>query len=298
MFKRLLCSFMLILSCFNFNAYAQVTVKDATGKNFTYNQAAKRVVVLEFSFADALANVDVKAVGIADDGDAKRLIPIVAQKQAGYQSVGMRAQPNLEVIAALKPDLIIADVNRHSSIYAQLQSIAPTILLNSLYETYDEDLANAKTIAALVGKSEAFAKRFATYQQQMQELAKKANAKGKLAAFCTSRENQFEVYTANTYQGGILQALGFKLLPTPANSSNGRINSSLEQVLTTKVETLFIANYVENSISRQWESNPLWQAIPAVKNNAVYAVDTNLWARARGMYASLEMAQQVVDSIK
>lgn len=80
---------LLLSSTLISNALA-VTVKDADGKDFTFNQTAKRIVVLEFSFADALANIDVRAIGIADDGDPKRLIPIVASKQEGYTSVGTR----------------------------------------------------------------------------------------------------------------------------------------------------------------------------------------------------------------
>ncbi|RIY36415.1 ABC transporter substrate-binding protein [Psittacicella gerlachiana] len=276
-------------------ALAQVTVKDAQGNNFIYQGEGKRVVVLEFSFADALANIDVKAVGIADDGNSNRLIPIVAQKQAGYTSVGTRAQPSLEEIAALKPDLIIADVNRHAAILPQLQQIAPTILLNSLYETYDQDIENARTIAALVHKSDVFDKRLVQYQEQMAAYAKQAQANGLLATFNTSRDKRFEVYTGQTYQGGVLKALGYKVLDNDLQSATGRYDASLEQVVNLQPQVMFIANYVPDSISNVvWSKNPLWQVIPAVKNNRVYAVDSNLWARARGMYASELMAQEIV----
>lgn len=276
-------------------AFAQVTVKDAKGNNFVYDGQGKRVVVLEFSFADALSNVDVKAIGIADDGNSKRLIPIVAEKQAGYTSVGMRAQPSLEAIAALKPDLIIADVNRHSTIYDQLNQIAPTILLNSLYETYEEDIENAQKIAALVYKTPEFDARLSQYRQQMAEYAKQANSQGLLATFNASRDKRFEVYTGQTYQGGVLKALGYKVLNNDLNSPTGRYDTSLEQVVSLQPQVMFIANYVPDSISNAvWKNNPLWQAIPAVKNNYVYDVDTNLWARARGLYASELMAQEVV----
>ncbi len=44
--------------------------------------APKRVVVLEFSFLDSLAAVDVTPVGAADDGDANRVLPVCARPSA------------------------------------------------------------------------------------------------------------------------------------------------------------------------------------------------------------------------
>lgn len=77
------------------------------------SKGAKRIVALEFSFVDALAALNVKPVGIADDNKKNRMIKPLRDKIGNYTSVGTRKQPNLEEISKLKPDLIIADSNRH-----------------------------------------------------------------------------------------------------------------------------------------------------------------------------------------
>ena len=58
-----------------------------------------------------------------------RIIKPLRDKIGKYTSVGTRKQPNLEEISKLKPDLIIADNNRHKGIYKDLNKIAPTIEL-------------------------------------------------------------------------------------------------------------------------------------------------------------------------
>ncbi|MEJ7165148.1 iron citrate ABC transporter substrate-binding protein, partial [Staphylococcus capitis] len=63
----------------------------------------KRVVVLEYSFVDALAALDVKPVGVADDNKKERIIKPLRDKIGNYTSVGARKQPNLEEISKLKP---------------------------------------------------------------------------------------------------------------------------------------------------------------------------------------------------
>ncbi|PLM92564.1 Fe(3+)-dicitrate ABC transporter substrate-binding protein FecB, partial [Klebsiella variicola] len=127
------------------------TVQDEHG-TFTLDKTPQRIVVLELSFADALAAVDVSPIGIADDNDAKRILPEVRAHLKPWQSVGTRAQPSLEAIAALKPDLIIADSSRHAGIYTALQQIAPVLLLKSRNETYAENLHSAAIIGEVVGK--------------------------------------------------------------------------------------------------------------------------------------------------
>ncbi len=55
----------------------------------------------------------------------------------GVVNLGIETQPNLEEIIALKPDLIIASKVRHEKIYSQLNEIAPTVMVNEVYQWKD-----------------------------------------------------------------------------------------------------------------------------------------------------------------
>ena len=125
--RFLFAGLLLVIS----HAFAAM-VQDEHG-TFTLEKTPQRIVVLELSFADALAAVDVSPIGIADDNDAKRILPEVRAHLKPWQSVGTRAQPSLEAIAALKPDLIIADSSRHAGVYIALQQIAPVLLLSLIH---------------------------------------------------------------------------------------------------------------------------------------------------------------------
>ena len=127
---------------------------------------AKRVVALEFSFVDALAALNVKPVGVADDNKPNRIIKPLKEKIGDYKSVGARKQPNLEEISKLKPDLIIADSNRHKGIYKELSKIAPTIELKSFDGDYNDNIDAFKTIAKALNKEDE-----ASQQQKEQKLS-------------------------------------------------------------------------------------------------------------------------------
>ncbi len=291
LFKTTLASALLMASAFA----SAVTVKDAKGE-FTLDKTPSRVVALEYSFVDALAQVSVSPVGVADDNKIDRILPQVREKIAAWQSVGTRSQPSLEVIASLKPDLIIADPSRHTAVFEELKKIAPTVMFDSRHESYQENLETAQKIGDLVGKSAEMKAKINEHNDYIANIAKNLGVQGKKASFGTSREDKFNIQNDNGYVGSFLTTLGFA--PTKLNSDQAFVEINLEQLVMEKPEYLFIAHYRDESIARKWEAEPLWKAIPAVKANHVYSVDADMWARGRGLEASKIMAKQIEDFVK
>ena len=291
LFKTTLASALLMVSAFA----SAVTVKDAKGE-FTLDKTPSRVVVLEYSFVDALAQVGVSPVGVADDNKIDRILPQVREKIAAWQSVGTRSQPSLEVIASLKPDLIIADPSRHTAVFEELKKIAPTVMFDSRHESYQGNLETAQKIGDLVGKSAEMKAKINEHNDYIANIAKNLGVQGKKASFGTSREDKFNIQNDNGYVGSFLTTLGFA--PTKLNSDQSFVEINLEQLVMEKPEYLFIAHYRDESIARKWEAEPLWKAIPAVKANHVYSVDSDMWARGRGLEASKIMAKQIEDFVK
>ena len=291
LFKTTLASALLMASAFA----SAVTIKDAKGE-FTLDKTPSRVVALEYSFVDALAQVSVSPVGVADDNKVDRILPQVREKIAAWQSVGTRSQPSLEVIASLKPDLIIADPSRHTAVFEELKKIAPTVMFDSRHESYQENLETAQKIGDLVGKSAEMKAKINEHNDYIANIAKNLGVQGKKASFGTSREDKFNIQNDNGYVGSFLTTLGFA--PTKLNSDQAFVEINLEQLVMEKPEYLFIAHYRDESIARKWEAEPLWKAIPAVKANHVYSVDADMWARGRGLEASKIMAKQIEGFVK
>ena len=291
LFKTTLASALLMVSAFA----SAVTVKDAKGE-FTLDKTPSRVVALEYSFVDALAQVGVSPVGVADDNKVDRILPQVREKITAWKSVGTRSQPSLEVIASLKPDLIIADPSRHTAVFEELKKIAPTVMFDSRHESYQENLETAQKIGDLVGKSAEMKAKINEHNDYIANIAKNLGVQGKKASFGTSREDKFNIQNDNGYVGSFLTTLGFA--PTKLNSDQAFVEINLEQLVMEKPEYLFIAHYRDESIARKWEAEPLWKAIPAVKANHVYSVDADMWARGRGLEASKIMAKQIEGFVK
>ncbi|MGF1780042.1 ABC transporter substrate-binding protein [Vibrio fluvialis] len=274
-----------------------VTVTDSHGE-FTLNQVPQRIVALEFSFVDALAAVDVSPVGIADDNDPSRLLPAVSAKLGQWQSVGTRSQPSLEVIASLKPDLIIADVDRHSAVYRDLSKIAQTLLLPSRRETYEDNLKSAAIIGKVIGKEAEMQQRLAQHHQLMDHYAAQLSGlNNQTVQFGVARENDFYAHSAESYAGGVIHALGLAA-PTGLRNENASRQISLEQLLALNPNYLVVGDYTEKSIVSRWQKQPLWNVLSAVRAKQVLHVDGNMWARCRGILAAEYMAADLVKLVQ
>lgn len=268
-----------------------ISLKDSKG-TFSIDYIPKKIVVLELSFADALAIVDVKPIGIADDNDKTRLITKLREKIGTWKSVGMRSQPSLEIIASLKPDLIIADIRRHEAVYKSLKKIAPTLILPSKRTSYKESISTAKTIAKVVGKSSQMQNRLESHEKYLSAMAKHLPKDVELQ-FSIARADAFFLYTADSFIAEVINKLGLKYVKNYKDDNAPRY-ASLEQLLAINPEYLIIGEYVSPSIIKKWEKEPLWSILKCAKQGHLIEVEPNLWARSRGILAIEQIVKDLV----
>jgi len=269
---------------------------DHTMGTTTITGTPKRIVALEFSFVDDLGAIGVKPVGIADDNDRKRVIPKVRAEIGDPVSVGLRATPNLETIASLHPDLIIADADRHATILPQLKKIAPTIVLDSLNEAFLPQLHAAQVIGQALNKCGLMNRRVRQSKLVMQRIARAVpKSEKREALYGVASKTAFNANLSNNYVPSILDYLGFGYtLKAAKPSDEAAKHITLEDVVTINPDVMFVADAQPGSLFQEWKKSPLWGTLKATSSKAVYVVNDNLWSRARGVQASELIGQQAV----
>nr|WP_314261587.1 ABC transporter substrate-binding protein [uncultured Devosia sp.] len=254
-----------------------------------------RIVALEFSFVQALDSLGVVPVGITDDNQPDRIEQNLG-KTIEYSSVGTRLEPNLELISALQPDLIIADERRHGAIYEQLSAIAPTIVLNSWDGSYD-DIKNAVvTIAEAIGDKAQGEQVVADHSARMAEIASKIpadNAKAFMLAVATA--DNWSLHTSDSFSGSIFAAIGVQAAikaDEPVESGVG-----LERLVAVNPGVLLVATDPGGTIFNQVQDNSAWKSIAAVKDNLVFEVNRNQYARFRDLRTAELIANDVLTKV-
>jgi ABC-type Fe3+-citrate transport system substrate-binding protein len=253
----------------------------------------ERIVVMEFSYADALATLGVKPAGIADENDPTMLIPQVKDQMGTYTSLGSRYEPNIELISSLAPDLIIADLNKHKAVYDKLQQIAPTIILNDHQANYQNMLENYAVIAEAVGKAEEGKKRLDEHKAKLEEIkAKLPQGNEKLKVIpAVVNPTGFFAHSTSSYAGSLMEYLG---LQDAAKSEEAYPKTNLEQLVALNPDVLFLMKAADKTIVDEWKNNPLWKNINAVKNGKVFEVSRNQWALSRGLVGSELSAEEAI----
>ncbi|MGV3244524.1 ABC transporter substrate-binding protein [Staphylococcus sp. 11261D007BR] len=283
-----------------------VTIKHDGGET-EVPKSPKRVVALEYSFVDSLVALGVKPVGIADDGDEENLIEPLRDKVGDYESVGARKQPNLEVISELKPDLIIADSNRHKGTYDQLNKIAPTIMLPSLDSDYKDNIEAFKTIGKALSKEDEADQRVKEHEEKIDKYKQEISMNKDLKVLpAVISQSGVLAHSDKSYVGQFLNELGFEEALTkdvadqlPEYLDAPYLNMNSEQLKEVNPQRMFLmVNGEDDPYYAKMKEDPVWNTLDAVKNDRVHVVDRLTWSKSRGLISSEEIAKELVDISK
>lgn len=290
-------------------AAGPIVLKDAKGE-FTLDKPAVKVVVLEWSFTEDVIALGMQPTGSADNENYKLWVTSEAPLDASVTDVGFRHEPNLETIASLKPDLIIANTDSHEAIYDQLKGIAPTLMFD-LYplegkgDQYSKMEEMFKTIAAAVGKTTEGEKVLADLDQHYEDAKAKLAAAGKeglnytlTQAFSYQNAATMRLFTDNSLAVQTLNRIGLKNDWKSENFELYGFSTSTVEALPAVQDTnlIYIVQSTDDIFSNVLKDNSVWNGLNFVKEKRTYALDGTTWVFG-GPISAKVIVDQVVNAL-
>ncbi|MBG9798399.1 iron-siderophore ABC transporter substrate-binding protein [Brevibacillus laterosporus] len=276
------------------------TIEHAMGKT-EIKGTPQRVVILTNEGTEALLELGVKPAGAVKSGVGDGWYPHIKSEMDGVTELGDESQPNIELIASLKPDLIIGNKGRHEKIYDQLKSIAPTVFSTDLAGQWKE---NFKLYAKALNKEEEGKKSMAAYDKHVEEiktkLGDKANIKVSVVRFLP---NAVRIYQKDTFSGVMLKDLGVAR-PAAQDKDNFMEVVTKERIndLDGDVMFFFNADYDEKKggtkNQQEWMNDPLFQNLRVAKKNTAFQVNEIIWNTSGGIKAANKMLDEFVTFIE
>jgi len=268
------------------NAGFPRTVEHAMGKT-EIPAKPKRVVALDTSFVDATLILHTPVVGFTDYRTINGKLPdYLGEDRAKYGadavSVGTLAEPNLEKIAALKPDLIISAKVRHEKLYAQLSKIAPTVMTETTGPTWKD---NIRLEAKALGEEDRATEEITNYETAAKAVGASINEKAKNPTISVVRfvDGPTRLYQNASFSGIVLKDAGLKR-PKSQDVNGFAAEISAERIKDADGDAIFVATYNdEKGLSKktadQFKANPLWKPLAP----KVHEVPDITWMTAVGL---------------
>ncbi|MGY1760914.1 ABC transporter substrate-binding protein [Geodermatophilus sp. SYSU D00779] len=245
----------------------------------------ERVVVLDTGELDAVLALGVTPVGAVRTGVSDELpgyIEDAGVDPAAIANVGTIAEPALEQIAALEPDLILSNAVRHADVYDQLSAIAPTVYAEAIGETWEDNLRLA---GEALGRSEQAEELLAGYAERAAEVGALYGDPGttEVSVVRFLDGSAVRLYGKGSFIGDVLGDVGFAR-PEVQRTAETFVEVSPEQIDQADGDLLFHASYGDEGRTAAGEttSGGLWQGLTAVQQRRAFEVSDDRWFLAIG----------------
>ena len=267
----------------------------------------KRIVTLYQGATDVAIALGVEPVGVVESWVQQPIYDYLKSDLTNSQQVGVETQPNLEEIAKLKPDLIIASKLRHEKIYEQLSQIAPTVT----HETVFKFKETMDLMGQAMNMEQEAEQLLGEWDERVEDF--KGKAAEKLGdqwpvevSVLNFRTDHARIYVTG-FAGDILNELGFARPDSQQKAAdNGDVIlqlTTMESIPSMNADVFFIFNADGHHADakaiqktyEEWTSHPLWKNLDAVKQDQTYIIDEVAWNMGGGYISANQMLDQIYE---
>jgi iron complex transport system substrate-binding protein len=282
-----------------------VTVQGERGK-VTLDAPARRVVTLEWGFTEDVLALGVTPVGMADPkgyGDWDTVAPV----PSSTADVGETVEPNVEAVAALHPDLVVASTDLPAKVTAQLAEHVPVLVLRGS-DASDPVAYMRRTVTTLgqaTGTSDRAQQVLAAYDAKIAAGKEALDAAGKAAAPFTMADGWLEngtvsvrMYTPGSFFGAVAADLGLtNRWTTGGDKDYGLATTDVEgltKVTDPATTFLYVANDDDGGdpFAAGLKDNKVWKQLPFVAAGNVRRIPDGIW-----MFGGPTSAVAYVDAV-
>lgn len=256
-----------------------------------------RVVALNTGHLDHLLLLGIVPVGLAvaksANGDPSGIPDYIYDRFGesfdldAIEQVGLRAEPDVEKIATLEPDLILSNDRADEALLTQLRGITTVVTTNGGSELWKEDLG---ILADAVGKREEADDLLAAYEKNASDWADN-RGNDAVVSLVRGRNDEYILTGPSSLSGSVVEDAGLTRPDGQRFSDTANHDLSVENTDQLDADYLF---YSFDGGAESLTDSASWRNLEVVKAGNAYAVDMDAWF----LNASLVAAQYILDDLK
>ena len=260
------------------------TIRHATGTTEIKTKPV-RIMPMDSGELDTVVNLGLKPVGYLDY-DEKLMPSYLVEALKGVKTIGTLAEPNLETVASLNPDVILTTKIRHEKIQDRIKAIAPSAWGISTGVVWKQNFAlYAKTLGMEIEGD----KIVRAYEERVKQLNARLPSPRPTVSVVRILGNNIRYYQRANYSGTILTDFGFPRPPSQNVDDFALLNQSLETLGQSADADLIIVSPTEGTeggFFKQVMESALWKNLDAVKKGNVLVVSDDVWMAGIGYRAA------------
>jgi iron complex transport system substrate-binding protein len=276
-------------------------VTDAAGRKLAVPVAPQRVIVLSEKDLDVALALGVKPVGSSLGRGHLELPSHLRERTMDVRNVGAFAQPSLDRVLSLQPDLILAGGLTDPQLLNRLSRIAPTFVS---YPTVERWQDTTLRLAELLGRTAQAKVLLSQYQARAQGLRARLGGQAGQSASVVRWTPQGPVYMKDdALAPQVLVDLG---LVRPSGQHEPGIGHSgpLSRETLSKIDGdwLFLGAF-DSATGHDRDAlaalmrQPEFKALRAAQAGQVREVNASLWALRGGPLAALAILEEAAQAL-
>jgi len=263
---------------------------------------AQRIVVLAGDQLDALCALGLQSRVVAaalPDGSSSQP-SYLGNAVHGLPGVGTRSNPDLNGIAAARPDLILGSQGLTPKLYPQLAAIAPTVFTAAPGAAWQDNL---RAVGAATARGAAVDGLINGFTQRATQIGANHDAAHFQASVVQLTTTSIRVYGSNNFPASVLTAVGvdrpaaqrftdkayIEIGATGADLPKANFSAADADVIYVSCATPAAADRAASIL----DSDP-WRKLAANHDNRVYVVNDEVWQTGDGVIA----ARGIVDDLR
>ena len=260
-------------------------------------KAPKRIVILDNLYGEILDPLDITPVGATTGQANSQEFSTLFKKQykdAEVISVGWQANPDLDKIAELKPDLILM-TGEQEDLYDELSEIAPTVGYQiNTDENWDYHETSLK-VAEIFDKRDEMKKDLDRVDAREAVFAENVKAKfgNQKLMYLRVTDNDIRYYAYGHF-GYLYDTYKFNRAETFNPDDMFQVIDT-DKLKDINPDLLIVQADSQELLDNKLKNTPVWTSLKAVENNKVIYADYSTYMLGFGIVSQEAIMKQISD---
>lgn len=255
----------------------------------------QRIVVLAGDELDALCALGLQSrIAAAALPDGSTAQPsYLGGLVHGLPGAGPRTAPDLNTIAAAKPDLILGSQALTPQAYTALAAIAPTVFTEAPGASWQE---NVRKVGSATGRSDAAAALVDQFNDRARQIGSTIDAGHFQASIVQFTDSAVRIYGSDNFPASVLNDAGVDRPAAQRFTDKPYVEFGTSDADLDRLPDLSAADgdivYLSFASQQAKERAPkvlesaAWRMLSATRDNRVFIVNNEIWQAGQGLVAA------------